>query len=63
MEEIDNQHLHSNMVLFKSNGGILNSPTILFTFQYGSIQIYTTNVIKVYVEEFTFQYGSIQIRS
>ena len=32
-------NLHSNMVLFKSNGGILNSPTILFTFQYGSIQI------------------------
>ena len=56
------QHfLHSTMVLFKLEKGIVDTFLFIFTFHYGSIQIAQRKISGKCEFDFTFHYGSIQI--
>ncbi len=54
-------HLHSTMVLFKSNIRDIISISNEFTFHYGPIQIYLIEDLFFANSLFTFHYGPIQI--
>ena len=54
-------NLHSNMVLFKFYITTDEHNRIIFTFQYGSIQMISKKTARAVLFWFTFQYGSIQM--